>query len=490
MNDKIKMDEMLKITENMSSKEEYAVKLARYINNNNSARLERKYLNRIKENFNFKIKSFNEIFDVSTGAIAFDDHEVILLKNKNKNHLLFSLFEVNIFENKLKYAYNKRDRIILRGPNNYYFNMAYMEKYTKEEVRKSSEMIKSFLNSSYKEVKNQTLDIYNEKADLKCTLAILDIIRNLLTIILYYFAKIEEDDSIIIFYSGLDNKSIIYKTYKLLLDVYKAIYDVLFIKNQMNIKESLISLITNTIELECIIQKNKNIKLNLKTVRMWRETDYIIENIISIREALIEIKKENKTVIKDEVNVFGVNYGSIDLAILTKVVAEKLKYNNINCGILLINSSYDDLYNKKCINLKCKVIPKTESTTKKNIVIDDNIVSGKSFETAVKIISKNIRIPIAGIIIRPPQINRINQMFTKRNNSRVRIELFDAYIKGLKGKSFFSKLCDDKKNESFLDRLNVFDEIKQSVRTELYKNGLYYEESYVGKLKDDLFNSP
>lgn len=483
-------DRQIQITEIKSSKEEYALKLSKYLKNNKNKKIQKKYFNRFKQNFSFEIQNFDEIFDFNTGAIVFDDYEVILLKNKNKNHMLFSLFEVDVFKNKLKYSYNKRNKIALRGANNYYFNMCFIENYTSDEIIRINKMIIEFLNNSCKKISKEKINIYSKKEDLKCVLAILDIIRNVLTIELYYFIKIEETVSLVFLYNELESEHIITKIYKLLEKIYAFTYNILFSKMQVDVKASLINLIEETLKLELYIKDKKNIKLNLKTIRMWRETDYIIENIISIREALIEIKKENKKITSEPINLFGVNYGSIDLAILTKVIAEELKYKNVNSGILIINSSYDEIYNKNDVNLECKVKTKTDLkiSTSKNIVIDDNIVSGKSFETAINIISKNINYPIAGIIIRPPQINRINQMFTKRNNSRVRIECFDTYIKGLKGEAFFSKLCDSNKNESLLDGLNVFDEVKHNVRCELYKNKLYHKESYVGKLENDLFS--
>lgn len=487
MRNNIKTSDFIQISETKSSKEEYSLKLSKYIEENKKMNFHNKYFNRFKRNFNFKMHSFEEIFDLNTGAIVFDDYEVVLLKNDNKEHLLFSLFEVDVFKNNLKYAYNKRNKIALRGPNNYYFNMCYMENYTKNEIIKANEMIIEFLNNSCNIISKDYLNIYNKKEDLKCVLAILDIIRNALTIDLYYFIKTEDNFSYALLYNELEIEHIINKIYKLLEKTYAFLYNILFSKMQINVKEDLINLISDTLELEIYIKDNKNFNLNLKTIRMWRETDYIVENIISIREALIEIKKEHKDITKESINLFGVNYGSIDLAILTKVIAEELKYKNVNSGILIINTSYDEIYNKKNVNLECKVKAKKDLKNSKNIVIDDNIVSGKSFETAINIISKNINTPIAGIIIRPPQINRINQMFTKRNNSRVRIESFNTYIKGLKGEPFFTKLCDSNKNESLLDGLNVFDEVKHTVRCELYKNKLYHIESYVGMLENEMF---
>ena len=200
------------ITEKKSTKDEYALELAKYINSKKNNNFFEGYIKKFNKKFDFKIYSFNEIFDRYTGGISFEDSEILLLKEKDSKHMLFSLFEVEVFNNQLKYAYNERNKIILRGPNNYYFNMCYVEHYTKEEMKTISNMVIEFLNKCLNTLHLKNIDIYSKIEDLKCILAILDIIRNITTIELYYLVKKQkQDESLLIIYNDIEKDTLIYK---------------------------------------------------------------------------------------------------------------------------------------------------------------------------------------------------------------------------------------------------------------------------------------
>ena len=471
------------ITEKKSTKDEYALELAKYISSKKNNNFFEGYIKKFNKKFDFKIYSFNEIFDRYTGGISFEDSEILLLKEKDSKHMLFSLFEVEVFNNQLKYAYNERNKIILRGPNNYYFNMCYVEHYTKEEMKTISNMVIEFLNKCLNTLHLKNIDIYSKIEDLKCILAILDIIRNITTIELYYLVKKQkQDESLLIIYNDIEKDTLIYKCYKTLETAYKTIYALLFEKEKIEYISKIERLIKETIEIEKEVQKEKDKLLSVRTIRMWRETDFIIENILNIEKSLKELKNEYIGINEKKNYILGANYGSIDLAVLTGVIAQKLDYEKIETGIIILKASYQDIYANEKIDVTCASNFKSNEPISEFecILIDDNIVSGKSFETAVHIIAQKLNTPLCGIVIRPPQINRVNQMFTERNNSRIKIDLFDRYIKGLDGTCFFSKLCDREKNESLLDTLGVFDEVKERVRREMFKNRLYNPKSYVG----------
>ena len=74
-----------------------------------------------------KLKSdIYELCDKNTGAVYFYDYDTIYYKEKNKSHPIFKIFDINCIENKRKYTCNLNDRILLRGPDNYYFGFAHL----------------------------------------------------------------------------------------------------------------------------------------------------------------------------------------------------------------------------------------------------------------------------------------------------------------------------------------------------------------------------
>ena len=77
--------------------------------------------------FNFELY---DIFDKETGSIYLTDKDSVLLNSIYKEHPIFKIFDIDCIENHRKYTCNMNDRILLRGPQNYYFDFFRCWKWT------------------------------------------------------------------------------------------------------------------------------------------------------------------------------------------------------------------------------------------------------------------------------------------------------------------------------------------------------------------------
>ena len=101
-------------------KENFILKLAEYQDKRKKKREDilEKY-----NKLNFKIDS---ICDADTGAIFLTDEDSVIKRKKLINHPIFKIFDIDCIEAHRKYTLNLNDKVILRGPDNYYFGFCYL----------------------------------------------------------------------------------------------------------------------------------------------------------------------------------------------------------------------------------------------------------------------------------------------------------------------------------------------------------------------------
>ena len=476
------------ISSKEAEKEEYILNLAQYYQSikGKSKREEDEIVNKFNKVHSFTICSFEEIYDKKLGAVIVEDSEVVILKNDKKAHPLIKIFEIDCLKNKLRYSCNRNKDMILRGPENYYYNMCYLSEYNSKELKNIIFKINAFLRNAVEVLKNETINPNKELLDLKLVLALYDIVKNITTSSIYYCIREEiTDQSSILAYKFLDEtKSNLTKSYTLLKTIFSNIYDVLFSENyKFNINEFI-----NILEIEIEIQaelleevkKEKNINYR-KALRLWRETDNIIENIATFNSVIrkMDIKMlENKKIL-----VLGLNYGSVDLAILASVIYEKINNKIAEAGEIIVNLTYPEIYGSDLLNFKIENMFNMDFHILREeyecIIVDDNIVSGKSLQAAINLVARCIKTPLFNIVIRYPGINRVNQMYNKTNDCQVNIKLFSKYIKGLFYPTYFTKLNATDNMQSYFNRLNVFDSCKDELEESLFKNNLFIKNSHI-----------
>lgn len=486
------------ISSKETEKEEYILNLAQYYQSikGKSKREEEKVVNKFNNVHSFTICSFEEIYDKKLGAVIVEDSEVVILKNCKKMHPLIKIFEIDCLKNKLRYSCNQNKDIILRGPENYYYNMCYLAEYNSKELKNIIFKINTFLKNTVEVLRKENINPNKEILDLKLVLALYDILRNITTCSIYYCIREEiTDQSSMLAYNFLnETKSNLTKLYTLLKTIFSNIYDVLFSENyKFNINE-FIKILEIEIEMQSElleeVKKEKNINYR-KSLRLWRETDNIIENIVTFNSVIREM--DTKILGNKKILILGLNYGSVDLAILASIIYEKIHNKKAEAGEIIVNLTYPEIYDSDLLDFKIENTFNMDFHILREeyecIIVDDNIVSGKSLQAAINLASRCIKTPLFNIVIRYPGINRVNQMYNKTNDCQVNIKLFSKYIKGLFYPTYFTKLNATDNMQSYFNRLNIFDSCKDELEESLFKNNLFIKNSHIyNKYKSFIVN--
>lgn len=423
-----------------------------------------------------------DIFDKETGSIYLTDKDSVLLNSKYNKHPIFKIFDIDCIENSRKYTCNMNDRILLRGPQNYYFGFCYLGDLDveNEQIVNTLEYVKKFIVISRNE-KYEEFD-YKNILDVKTVLAIMDVIRNSIITNLFFCLMKENNIKDIYVYNEGEN-ILANEFYKLLKKVENKIYDIV-LEQRYKLIEYFDEIVNEFLRLQTILIKEiKENKDNYKNdlyirYRKSREADCVIENILCIKYAIEEIlEQKNDIISKNNLYVLGLNYGSIELIAIADVLLEKKEISHISGNIMKkFRKVYVEAANKQ------KNI--TNNKIEKNsyyIIVDENIMTGQTLENAKKYLENfNLKL-LDTIIIKYPTIARIKNIANIENSNY--LELLKT-IKGMLVPTYYSKLCEYRNDFIFpyMDKLGTFDLYKYEILKNLYKNREYIEESAVGRV--------
>ena len=131
-----------------------------------------------------------------------------------------------------------------------------------------------------------------------------------------------------------------------------------------------------------------------KGCRVWREIDSFYENIIamdtSINKMIYQCNLDKK-----EVLLYGIRYGSLELPIIAAMLLEvKYKYFNIkySTGALCLKSNYTKNHNE-VLNTKRELSAvnrrKVSADEYFHVLMDDNLVTGRTLQIAVNMLVKS-----------------------------------------------------------------------------------------------------
>ena len=197
-----------------------------------------------------------------------------------------------------------------------------------------------------------------------------------------------------------------------------------------------------------------------------------------IKYAIEEILEQEKDIInKNNLYVLGLNYGSIELIAIADIILERKEIKHISGNIMKkFRKVYVEAANKQnnIINNKIEKISYY-------IIVDENIMTGKTLENAKDYLENFTLKLLDTIIIKYPTIARIKNIANVEESAY--IELLKK-IKGMLVPTYYSKLCEYRNDFIFpyMDKLGTFDLYKYELLKNLYKNGEYIEESAVGRV--------
>ena len=423
-----------------------------------------------------------DIFDKETGAVYFTDKDSVLLNSRNKEHPIFKIFDIDCIENHRKYTCNMNDRILLRGPRNYYFGFCYLGDLDvgNEQIINTLEYVKKFILIS----KDEKFEKFNYKniLDIKTILAIMDVIRNSVITNLFFCLMKEKNIKDIYVYKEEDN-ALANEIYELLEKVENKIYDIVF-EQRYRLVEDYNEIVNDFLRLQTTlikeIKENQNeYKDDLYIrYRKLREADCVIENILCIKYAIEEILEQKKDIInKNNLYVLGLNYGSIELIAIADIILERKGIKHISGNIM---KKFRKVY-VEAANKQKNIINNKIEKNSYYIIVDENIMTGQTLENAKKYLEKfNLKL-LDTIIIKYPTIARIKNIANVEDS--IYVELLKK-IKGMLVPTYYSKLCEYRNDFIFpyMDKLGTSDLYKYELLKNLYKNGEYIEKSAVGRV--------
>ena len=314
-------------------------------------------------------------------------------------------------------------------------------------------------------------------------LGILDNIRSELLILLnQQVIKSSKNQTLYLNLEKIDKNTLMYKIYKILLEVIKLMQYISFNDSYSIDRNGLYCVLNNAIMVTNEFQSmflQENTKDNYsKEFRAYREIDNFAENFIT---CYLTYKNDNAISNK---GICGLSYGGIELPIIIKSINNAIS----DVSILKFNKNASGYSKKQSIDLRFFDISKSGGImqvgidkNKKYILVDDNLLTGKTMQLALTTLY-DIGIEVDKIVVvRYPGVNRISQMFMN-NHGAIDYRLFFDFIQGLYFPSPYS-WRDPNSLNPYEDSLGIFDLNRRKIIECLAKNGDYYEKSEVVYVK-------
>lgn len=466
------------------------------------------YENQLKYAFRYDTDSFSGVWnyiDEKTGAFYIHDSEYELLRVINPNHILFKIYDCKLessssYQPRLRFALRTDTGLLLRGPMNYYYGLSFRkttrENISKNFIKRLNQNRVHFFKICIASLSNSNDIDVKDSITRRVLLGIMDSIRDylILNINIQLQAQVGNNDTLY-FYSTLkeseynatnthDISKLYYIAKENLIYMYNCLFDNIDAKFTNHfylfLKDTIMPF---TLEIERFIDKiNDNYDFK-KGCRVWREIDSFYENVVavdtSINKLLYDCDTEGR-----EVLFTGIRYGSIELPIIVSMLLDvKYEYFKINfsAGCMCLNSNYEENHSNVLRPHKrgLRVINREEfdSDNYFHVLMDDNLVTGRTLQLAMNLLADNGLYPDRLIVVRYPSLNRIKHMFLP-NHGAPDVDLFWEYVYGLTSPTPYTKLnhpaCYEKNsNNKYLDALGQFNKTRTYVVELLFKNGLY-----------------
>ena len=473
------------------------------------------YENQLKYAFRYDLENFNGIWnyiDEQTGAFYIHDSEYELLRVKSPNHILFKIYDSCIqskesYFPRLEFAVRTDTGLLLRGPINYYYGLAFRndtsKNLNKNFLKQLNHQRVHFLKVCISALSNNSDIELKDSITRRVLLGIMDSVRDYLLIVINYYLQIQvgTKNALYLFTDNPSGKMVspedkcLWELFQMakknLTNMYNCLFDniharfifdfLAYLKKEiMPIAKKFDSSIDH-------LPDEFNFK---KGCRVWREIDSFYENVVavdtSINKLLYECEIEGKNVI-----FYGMRYGGIELPIIAAMLLE-MKYSLFKIpfavGCMCLGASYAQNHSKNFagdeqLNLiNCEKLDKDAYF---NILMDDNLVTGKTLQHAMNLMASEDLHPDRVVVVRYPSLNRIKHMFLP-NHGAPDTDLFWEYVYGLTSPTPYTKLnhsaCYDKvPHNMYLDALGQFNIARAYVVALLYKNGVYSSKGEVAE---------
>lgn len=428
-----------------------------------------------------------DVYDSDTGGVKFYDYEWDLIDDANP---FKELFEKKNSSGQYVNKIESNDATILRGPDSYYY---FLSKCVREKEI-SSEDLKIWRDNTVSELNDflnaLKMAVHDNSINRRFKLAIMDNLRNL-SLIMLNVKMVEKFNgtNVHILFDTYKEDTQINKWVEICENVFDGMGKLTTVGNTEELDDKIVETICN---IKKIYSNDVNISidradssLNAKAYRNYREIDCYGENRLTLEYAIEKIKEEKPSLNEKDVSFNGMVYGGMELPFIAKEILGK--QNNVILGEIMHAGNYTTRHSQTIKDLEKEMFTiYGDSSTLKghNIVMDDNVLTGKTLQIALNGMFNNDIFVNDVIAVRYPPINRISQMF-ENNHGAIDTTHFFTYIKGLIIPSPYAKLGYSATKNSlgiqYKDEFNVFDVKKRKICEYIYKTGNYSHGSKVEK---------
>lgn len=431
-----------------------------------------------KINNRFQIcEGFNKVFDRKSGAITFEDWEWNLTDDTNELKQLFSQKENGGY----KYCLDTDSTKLLRGAETYYYFLANRTNDITDD-----KLIMTWYLNHMDFFKKASLIVKNYKVkeypyDLKLFLGLLDNMRNVALINLNtaIVSTFSDNKNVLLSLDSYNKHDDIKEWFDICNDIYQQITQLCFYDDKskeidtQSTYKTLNLMINKYPQIINKVLSEKNLDLNNRCYRTYREIDNFMENYITIKSTIDDLKKEDKGFLNQPINFIGLLYGGLELPLLAREII-KAEHGNVDASAFIVrkknyNEMHSDNFFQNLIKQKIDIIGERDYHRGINIVTDDNVLTGVTMQAALELLFES-EIYVDNLsVVRYPSINRVAHMFSN-NRGAIDTSKFTTYIKGLIFPSPYTKIRDGKQ---MVDELGVFNKSRDRIVRFLYKNGLF-----------------
>lgn len=446
-----------------------------------------------------------DYIDQQTGGFVIQEFEYELLKSAQPDHLLFKIYDQHHCQQsfpkrpRLSFAMKTDSGLLLRGPLNYYYGLAYKNvkcsNLNKNFLLRLNQNRINFFNHCHRVLSTcYNLDI-SDSVTRRVLLGIMDSIRDYFLFVLNVMLQ-DSDNSAnkLVIYSEQNNR--FFRVYQLakenLAHMYKCLTDKIDLNFIPNFKEFLASRVIPEVKAN---EKYFNALPGgydyTKGCRVWREIDSFYENLIAADSSTDKLLFSSNLSEK-EIFLYGIRYGSLELPIIVSMLFDiKYKYPNTNCNVGAISLVSNYLENhKNALPDTAKIVYNQDlNLCDENcfhILMDDNLTTGRTLQVASNLLV-NAGIYVDGIfVVRYPALNRVEHMFLPSHGAPDP-GLFWEFIYGLTSPTPYTRLnypgsCANNPDSEYVDEIGEFNKTRSYVLGLIFKNWLYSPASEAAEL--------
>ena len=408
-----------------------------------------------------------ELFDPLTGGVVFFEDEWELI---DKNDPLKVLFEEVDEQGCYKYMLPLDGKILLRGPDIYYFFSCYLSRFkdpSHKQYKIWFENVVDYLDKAIDAIYHHN---FYGASSRRLFLGVLDNIRNIALILATAEMLCSRKGTTLLFEETDFAWGQHIKTcHKLIYAFCFSNFDYYYQK--LKVEDLILKILKDMPDVKEAIAKTNDGYLLLKSVNPWREADNYLENLVGMMYVVDQVREAKR------VHLIGLLCGGLEFPL----ILGSLLQADVTVSFLFQRTG---LYMEKTAAFQsdtAAVLVESEDKESLTIMVDENAQSGISVQLALQRLDE-LGIPVHKVaLLRAPSIARLEQM--KNSGVAINLELFGGSILGGIFSSPYTRLKEGTNyGGMYLDETGIF-----SYGAEVFLKALYKNHSFIRDSEVDIF---